>query len=394
MPGGYLSREAAHRRLHHARIQAADLFAIVDRRSWYERPIPERHRIIFYLGHLEAFDWNLLCRDQLGMMSFHPAFDRLFAFGIDPPANSAPVDTPSDWPSIEEIEAYNRRVQETVDSNLAHMPAQLINVAVEHRLMHAETLAYMLHSLPYECKRPRTDPPEPPAAKIEAPEVEVTGGEAVLGRERADGFGWDNEFEKQVVYTKPFEIGRYKVSNGDYLAYVDQGARPPHFWVKRKRGWGFRTMFREVPLPLDWPAWVTHEEAESYAKWRGRRLPTEAEYHCAAYGDGDADTSSAHADFVAWNPISVLAEAGRAASGARQMLGNGWEWTSTVFAPFGGFTPFPFYPGYSADFFDGEHWVLKGGSQRTAGCLLRRSFRNWFRGDYPYVYAGFRCVAA
>ena len=393
MPGGNLSQEASQRRLHQARTQTADLFAVVDRRAWYERPIPERHLLIFYLGHLEAFDWNLLCRDQLGMKSFHPAFDRLFAFGIDPPVNSAPADTPSDWPSIEEIEDYSRRVRETVDSNLERMPGRLINVAIEHRLMHAETRAYMLHNLPYECKRPRTDPPEPRSAELESPEVEVRSGDAVLGRESGDGFGWDNEFEKQVVSVKPFEIGRYKVSNGDYLAYVNQGARPPHFWVKRKSGWGFRTMFREVPLPLEWPVWVTHEEAESYARWRGKRLPTEAEYHRAAYGDGDADMNSAHADFIAWNPISVLAEAGRSTSGARQMLGNGWEWTSTVFAPFGGFAPFPFYPGYSADFFDGEHWVLKGGSPRTAGCLLRRSFRNWFRGNYPYVYAGFRCVA-
>jgi formylglycine-generating enzyme required for sulfatase activity len=73
-------------------------------------------------------------------------------------------------------------------------------------------------------------------------------------------------------------------------------------------------------------------------------------------------------------------------------VGNGWEWTSTPFAPFNGFTPTPNYPGYSSNFFDGKHYVLKGGSQRTAARLLRRSFRNWFRPDYPYVYATFRCV--
>jgi len=74
------------------------------------------------------------------------------------------------------------------------------------------------------------------------------------------------------------------------------------------------------------------------------------------------------------------------------LVGNGWEWTSTVFAPFDGFRAAPSYPGYSANFFDGEHYVIKGGSPRTAARLLRRSFRNWFRPEYPYVYGTFRCI--
>jgi formylglycine-generating enzyme required for sulfatase activity len=83
----------------------------------------------------------------------------------------------------------------------------------------------------------------------------------------------------------------------------------------------------------------------------------------------------------------------QSAFGAYGMVGNGWEWTSTHFEPFPGFEPFPFYRGYSADFFDGKHFVLKGGSARTAGCMLRPSFRNWFQPHYQYVYAGFRCVS-
>ena len=75
-------------------------------------------------------------------------------------------------------------------------------------------------------------------------------------------------------------------------------------------------------------------------------------------------------------------------------VARGQEWTSAQFAPFDGFERFPFYPGYSADFFDGKHFVMKGGSPRTARCMLRRSFRNWFQPHYPYVYAKFRTVAA
>jgi formylglycine-generating enzyme required for sulfatase activity len=84
--------------------------------------------------------------------------------------------------------------------------------------------------------------------------------------------------------------------------------------------------------------------------------------------------------------------AGQSAFGVAGLVGNGWEWTSTKFGPFPGFEAFPFYPGYSANFFDGEHYVMKGASSRTASLLLRRSFRNWFQPFYPNIYAGFRCV--
>jgi len=75
------------------------------------------------------------------------------------------------------------------------------------------------------------------------------------------------------------------------------------------------------------------------------------------------------------------------------LIGNGWEWTGTPFAPFPGFEPMASYPQYSADFFDGKHFVMKGASPVTSADLIRRSFRNWFYDDYPYMYAKFRCVA-
>jgi formylglycine-generating enzyme required for sulfatase activity len=83
---------------------------------------------------------------------------------------------------------------------------------------------------------------------------------------------------------------------------------------------------------------------------------------------------------------------GRSAFGIEGLLANGWEWTSSLFGPFAGFRPFPFYEGYSANFFDGMHFVMKGGSPRTERSMLRRSFRNWFQPHYQYVYAGFRCA--
>ena len=164
-------------------------------------------------------------------------------------------------------------------------------------------------------------------------------------------------------------------------------------------------MFKRFALPASWPVYVTQAEASAYARWKGGRLPTEAEFHRAAYGTPEGiersypwgesrpDGTRGHFGFQDWDPRPVGSfPAGVSAWGIHDLVGNGWEWTSTVFEGFLGFAPMSSYPEYSADFFDGGHYVIKGASPVTAAGLLRRSFRNWFRPHYPFVYAGFRCV--
>ena len=149
-------------------------------------------------------------------------------------------------------------------------------------------------------------------------------------------------------------------------------------------------MFERVPLPDAWPVYVTWAEANAYAQWRRMRLPTESEFHQAACG---VSIGRANLDFSRWDPEPVGTRRDSVSRfGVHDLIGNGWEWTSTVFAPFPGFRPLPSYPEYSADFFDGEHFVMKGASPVTARSLTRPGFRNWFRPQYPYVYASFRCV--
>jgi formylglycine-generating enzyme required for sulfatase activity len=98
-------------------------------------------------------------------------------------------------------------------------------------------------------------------------------------------------------------------------------------------------------------------------------------------------------DFCSFDPVPVgSSPAGVSAWGVHDLVGNGWEWTATAFAPFPGFRAIPSYPEYSADFFDGQHFVMKGASTATAHELLRPTFRNWFRRRYPFMYATFRCV--
>jgi len=407
-----------------AREQTDRLFGLVRPGSLYERPIPERHRIIFYLGHLEAFDWNLLRPHMRHAGTFHPGFDRLFAFGIDPVDGGLPSDRPADWPSVDDVRDYGRRVREAVDS--AVHDTVLLQMALEHRLMHAETLAYMLHQLPLEHKLAETQATVPVNGPVRQETVRISEGCVTLGLVRDGTFGWDNEFDAHQVPLPGFAIDRYKVSNAAYLEFLEAGGYAdqrlwtdtgwewkeaagivhPAFWSRCENGaWRYRAMFDEVPLPGDWPVYVSHAEASAYAKWVGGRLPSEVEWHRAAYGTpqggerqfpwGEEAPGPRHGffDFSRWDPAPVNAfPCAGSAFGLDGLVANGWEWTSTVFAPFAGFAPHPGYRGYSADFFDGKHYVLKGGSSRTAGCMLRRSFRNWFQPHYQYLYAGFRCV--
>jgi len=428
------------KRLAAARQRTDELFAVVKRESLYERPIPERHRIVFYIGHLEAFDCNLFHERIFGVPSFHSDFDRLFAFGIDPVGGGLPTDQPADWPSISAVREYVGKIRNVLDEQLSVALADsvpptadgfplsaLLNVAIEHRLMHAETLAYMLHQLPLDRKVPHRESLKLSNSPVIHRSIEISAGEVTLGLSRDSGvFGWDNEFEAHTVQVPAFSIDQYKVTNRQFLEFMNEGGYEtaslwidgaddddwnwrserkishPAFWKRQGDRWMYRTMFEDIPLPLDWPVYVSQAEAKAYGKWAGKSLPTEAEWQRAAYGDRKARSpveqvakpEQGNYDFHRWSP--VLANASQQAEspfGVEGMLGNGWEWTSTPFAAFPGFEPFPFYRGYSADFFDGKHFVMKGGSARTAACMLRRSFRNWFQPHYQYVYASFRCVS-
>ena len=432
------NRHSLHARLAEARKRTDEVFQIVRDEAMYDRPIAERHRIIFYVGHVETFDWNLLAQRAFGLQSFHESFDKLFAFGIDPVGGGLPTDKPADWPGREEIQRYNDRLREELDRAIAKALAepseghpllvQMLEVAIEHRLMHAETLAYMLHHLPADRKIAAVKEAVWKTPRAKSHLVEVLPGRATLGlrREHGDEFGWDNELDPHEAFVPEFAIDNYNVTNRDYLLFMQAGGyaneslwsdeawawkkkeriEHPTFWQRSGNLWTYRTMFGDVQLPLDWPVYVSHAEATAYAKWLGRKLPTEEQFHRAAFGTSDERVERNYPwgneapserygnfDFAHWDPSPVGSyPRGASAFGVHDIVGNGWEWTRTEFGPFPGFSPMPFYPGYSANFFDGKHYVMKGGSPRTAACMLRRSFRNWFQPHYPYVYATFRCV--
>ena len=375
------------------------------------------------------------------------------------------------WPSRAEVLAYasaaDRAIEAAIESAPLEVPghptlhrAQALWTILEHEEMHQETLAYMWHEVGYDKKRIPNSRPQTPNVPIansqlptpnsqlaagplgssgkgplgvwslkfgvDSPRVRIPPGTATLGT-AADVFGWDNERPAHLVDVPAFFIDVHDVTNAQFMAFVDDGGyrdarwwraddwawltdshvAHPHFWEREAGQWYWRAMFERIALPPSWPVYVTWAEANAFARWRGMRLPTEAEFHRAAFGtptggeqafpwgDREAGSPPGNFDFRRWDPEPVGSHPdGVSAFGVHDLVGNGWEWTATTFGPFAGFEPLPSYPEYSSDFFDDGHYVMKGASPVTAAPLTRRGFRNWFRPRYPYVYATFRCVSS
>ena len=428
------------------RARSEAIFDLIDPSAYYSRPISLRNPIVFYEGHLPAFSVIAFLRRGLGRPPVDARLESLFERGIDPDSEAAAVPrsgASTRWPSRDEVRAFARACDDAIVSAMGSLsndalPLEGLYTALEHEAMHQETLLYMWHRLPYEQKRAASRDARGASQGHatnhtgSAASVVIPAGVAHLGAHRATTvFGWDNEFEACDADVPAFEVDTFPVTNSQFLEFVDAGGygdrklwddegwswvqseriQHPAFWLPRDAprasglaaDWNWRGMFGEIPLPADWPVYVSQAEASAYARWKGRRLMTEPEFHRAAYsapdgrerehpwGDAPADATRGNFDFASFDPTSVTAHpAGASAWGVHDLVGNGWEWTSTVFAPFEGFAPMRSYPEYSADFFDGRHYVMKGASPATAKELVRRSFRNWFRGNYPYVYAKFR----
>jgi gamma-glutamyl hercynylcysteine S-oxide synthase len=382
---------AAFYRSMRARTRA--LFDLITPDAYHDRPIRLRNPIVFYEGHLPAFAVNTLAKLTLGRRGVDEHYETLFARGIDP-EDEASASSPTDlWPARAEVQAYGAAAEALVEATLRELPDDEATFTVlEHELMHQETLLYMFHELDYAKKRRAGfSPPVSGRAEARPTSATIPAGAAHLGQ-TSPCFGWDNEFPAHSVHVPAFTIDAHNVTNGRYLEFLEAtGAPPPHFWRREEGVWFWRGMFELIPLPLDGPVYVAYEEATAYARWKGARLPTEAEFDRAAYGA--EQSPDGNFDLRHWDPVPVGSYAPNG-FGLYDLIGNGWEWTSTLFAPFDGFAAMPSYPQYSVDFFDGAHYVLKGASPATPKELVRRSFRNWFRPAYPYVYATFRCVAS
>jgi ergothioneine biosynthesis protein EgtB len=430
------------------KLQAAwarsdQLFDIVKRQAMLSKPIAFRHPFIFYVGHLPAFAWNQICAGVLKWTSPNSRFDEIFSRGIDPDVDSgschAHPDVPENWPSLDAVLRYRDQVRSAVlnsfDSVYARGSADVMaengrvfTMVLEHEYMHQETLLYMIHALSEELKiRSREFRGYYFHGAAARKKITVPRGRAQLGARFDElAFGWDNEFPSLSVEVPEFAIDSVPVTNQEFFEFVlaggydqarfwqpadwlwrhDGGIGYPHFWLKQDGEWFYRAVFDLLPLKQvgSWPVYVSLAEARAFANWRGARLPTEAEFQRAAYANPAKDASTGrdyfprianrNIGFRNWSPVPVGFYSESADFwGVRELIGNGWEWTQSEFRAFPGFTPYmTHYQEYSADFFDGKHFVLKGGSWATDADLVRPSFRNWYQAHYPYVFAKFRCV--
>jgi hypothetical protein len=270
----------------HCRRITRDIFTIPSAEAYHDQPIPLRNPIVFYEGHIPVFAVNTLSKLALKREGIDGEMETLFARGIDPESEEATPAPPVVWPAREDIQAYGRDADDLILRAMCDGPiddgaepqtrnAEAAFTIIEHEQMHQETLLYLFHQLPYDRKNPiaplcgngsswRTE--------VVKDMVRIPAGEATLGASGTD-FGWDNELPEVRVAVDEFSIDRHDVTNGDYLEFIAATkTRPPHFWIERDGAWQWRGLFELIPLPLDAPVYVTHDEADAYAAWRGERL--------------------------------------------------------------------------------------------------------------------------
>jgi len=262
---------------------------------------------------------------------------------------------------------------------------------IAHEHQHTETMLQLIQMVDGYEPVEVVEPPVPdPDAGDEPEMVPVEGGPVDIGA-GPDGFAYDNERPRHTVVVDSFLIDRTPVTNRDYAEFVgDTGAKPPMYWEKDGEQWLRTAMGRREPVdPDEAVIHVSWHEADAFARWAGKRLPTEHEWEAAAQG---ADADHANLDQLAFGPSRAGAYADAPSDcGALQMLGDVWEWTSSDFLAYPGFEAFP-YPEYSEVFFGDTYKVLRGGAWAARRNVIRTTFRNWDLPERRQIFAGLRCA--
>ncbi len=299
-------------------------------------------------------------------------------------------------PYMEQVRERTLEVLDEIDLDsgdplLAH--GYVYEMLLAHEYQHNETMLQLLQMIEsYEPVEVDRGPAAEPVS--DGPEmVGVEGGRHGIGAgPAAEGFAYDNERPRHEVELDPFEIDRTPVTNAAFVEYLAEAdAEPPMYWERDgEGGWARTTMGRTESVDPAHPViHVSWEQADAFARWAGKRLPTELEWEAAAAG---ADPERANLDELSFGTAPAGAY-GDAASdcGAVQMLGDVWEWTASDFTAYPGFEAFP-YPEYSEVFFGDTYKVLRGGAWSARRDVIRTSFRNWDLPERRQIFSGFRCA--
>jgi iron(II)-dependent oxidoreductase len=350
------------------------------------------------LGHIANFE-ELWLVQRIGNRSpLHGELGRLYD-AIENPRkvrNELPILRGDDLRAyMREVRARTLEVLAGVDLEDTDDPLLqggfVYEMLLAHEHQHNETMLQLLQMVDaYEPVEVHPGPASEPVS--DGPEmVLVEGGTVEIG-DPGEGFAYDNERPRHAVELEPFLIDRTPVTNQAFAEFLaDTGSEPPNYWERDGEGRWTRTIFartQEVDpaLPVIHVDW---HQADAFARWAGKRLPTEAEWEAAARG---ADRERANLDQLAFGcaPAGAYADA-PSDCGAVQMLGDVWEWTSSDFTAYPGFSAFP-YPEYSEVFFGNEYKVLRGGGWATRRDVIRTTFRNWDLLQRSQIFSGLRCV--
>jgi iron(II)-dependent oxidoreductase len=418
---------------------AAELLAARDRTTLLTTAVEEadltrQHSplmspLVWDLAHIANQEELWLLRAVGGRDAMHPRLDPLYDAFEHPRAQrpALPLLAPK------EARDYGHEVRGQVMDILEHIPLEgtgllaggfAFGMVAQHEVQHDET---MLATHQLRAGAPALTAPLPPPAPADAAsqpaEVLVPGGSFTMGTS-AEPWALDNERPAHEVHVPAFYLDTTPVTNAAYARFIEDGGyddarwwtadgwdhrqraglTAPLFWEREAGGWCRTSFGMKAPLVPDEPVMhVCWYEADAYARWAGRRLPAEAEWEKAArfdpasgrsrrypWGDGDPTPALANLGqrYLRPAPAGSYPD-GTAPCGARQLIGDVWEWTSSDFAPYPGFEAWP-YKEYSEVFFGPEYKVLRGGAFGVSPVACRGTFRNW---DYPIrrqIFAGFR----
>ena len=427
-------KDVLARDLEEARTRTLLLVSSLSDEDLHRQHDPLMSPIIWDIGHIAHFEELWLTRNLEGPIEFSE-MPGLYNPFEHPRATRSALPIPPFSQMLAKLSEIRERVLERLDTIDLESGTPLLaggyvyRMVLKHEYQHNETILQTL-----QLKQGAAyNPPRVERIQNEAPPtvygamVSVPGGQYSLGTDDRQQ-AYDNERPQHLVDVEAFDIDRTAVTNGAWLDFMkdggysrselwttegnewleQSGALSPKYWTRSRDEWMSRTM--DVTKPVDPSEPVCHvsfHEAEAFARWSGKRLPTEIEWEIAAswnpatqraqqfpWGDNEASPELANIDQLSFGvaPISSY-EMNVSPLGCYGMIGDVWEWTSSDFRGYPGFEAFP-YKEYSEEFFGNEYKVLRGGSWATRPGAIRSTFRNW---DYPIrrqIFSGVRCAVS
>jgi gamma-glutamyl hercynylcysteine S-oxide synthase len=431
--GGTATNAALAGRLQEVRARTLFLIEGLSDEALNQVHDPLMSPIAWDLGHIATFEDLWLAQNAFGSAPLRADLGQVYDPFTAPRSERGALPYLRGAGVLGHLEAVRARTLALLeDADLSGSGGELLTdgfvyeMVLRHEQQHTETILQTLQIMIGEPYEPPVRRPLPAAERAAADMALVPGGPFEMGAP-SRGFAYDNERPRHAQDLPPFLIDRVPVTNGQMTDFIaDGGYRRPELWtadgwewrereaVELPRYWScddgvhiVRSFGEEAPvdpaLPVCHVSWF---EADAYARWAGKRLPTEAEWEKAAAWDPESGQSRPHPwggqpaservanlGQLAFGPApSGAYRCGESPCGMRQAAGDVWEWTSSPFEGYTGFRAFP-YREYSEEFFGGPYRVLRGGSWATQPEAVSNTFRNW---DYPQrrqIFAGFRCAA-